>query len=455
MDRDGLVGHLRVIATAIYKRPVAKNIVSRLMRMTWLYGAGSSAGQLVDISPRLRPLVSAAAVRPDTRRACWRSRSRGAATGAGNLCRRAINCLIEGSAVLARSRAAQPDQPATSGLREPGRWRSGGRHKRLCCRQPAVHHRRLDRRSALAFASFPRLPPPPRGTGRAHSQDTPAASAEARRPGCSALPSTLQSPSSSATPAACRRRRLTVPSGRRSPSTRRCPAIRQSGPGRAAAAALAEAGYPDAARPPPDRSVGPPAASPAWRGGPAPQRPWPDPRHAEHSTTVITFLYFRPAPRSTAQTAERTAYVHWYLSYPSSDVVGVTRAVSADVAQGGHRLPSLGGALHRARHRRDRRGPVQAVGAPLVTLACAGTAYLPPAALSRGPRSGSGLAPADVDPSWSSCCSGDHRLRGVLPVRHVGQAAKACQRNQPRGWPPRIAPIILAAALSSRPARRR
>lgn len=98
----------------------------------------------------------------------------------------------------------------------------------------------------------------------------------------------------------------------------------------------------------------------------------------EHDTTVITFLYFRPGTSLTAQTAGADAYVHSYLSYPSADVVGVTGPVPAEVAQDGIIAHYLGwvelftvlaiALIVGVRFR--------AVGAPLVTLACAGTAYL-------------------------------------------------------------------------------
>src|SRR6266566_7138353 len=84
----------------------------------------------------------------------------------------------------------------------------------------------------------------------------------------------------------------------------------------AAAAALAKAGQPDAARilsgP---VSPGPPGGIPGLAGA------FPLPNTAgllrgtnEQSTTVITFLYFRPGTSFGAQTAGANAYAHWFLN---------------------------------------------------------------------------------------------------------------------------------------------
>ena len=53
----------------------------------------------------------------------------------------------------------------------------------------------------------------------------------------------------------------------------------------------------------------------------------------EQSTTVITFLYFRPGTSFGAQTAGANAYVHWFLNRPADDVVGVTGPVPAEYDQ--------------------------------------------------------------------------------------------------------------------------
>src|SRR5580698_7977889 len=92
-----------------------------------------------------------------------------------------------------------------------------------------------------------------------------------------------------------------------------------------AAAALATAGQPDVAQ----ILSGPVSPGPAGGiAGLAGVFPLPNtagllPGTHEHSTTVITFLYFRPGTSFGAQTAGAQAYVHWFLSHPADDVVGV------------------------------------------------------------------------------------------------------------------------------------
>lgn len=149
--------------------------------------------------------------------------------------------------------------------------------------------------------------------------------------------------------------------------------------GAQAAAALAQAGYPNAAQVLSGPvSPGPPGGIPGLAGAfPLPNASGLIRGTREHSTTVITFLYFRPGTSLAAQTAGADSYARWYLSYPSSDVVGVTGPVPAQVAQDGIIAHYLGwvefftvlaiAVIVGIRFR--------AVGAPLVTLACAGAAY--------------------------------------------------------------------------------
>jgi putative drug exporter of the RND superfamily len=147
-----------------------------------------------------------------------------------------------------------------------------------------------------------------------------------------------------------------------------------------AAAALAAAGQPDLARilsgP---VSPGPPGGIAGLAGA------YPLPNAAgllrgtnEQSTTVITFLYFRPGASFGAQTAGANAYVHWFLNRPADHVVGVTGPVPAEYDQsqiiGKYILwvelfTVLAIALIVGLRFRS-------VGAPLATLACAATAYL-------------------------------------------------------------------------------
>jgi RND superfamily putative drug exporter len=147
-----------------------------------------------------------------------------------------------------------------------------------------------------------------------------------------------------------------------------------------AAAALARAGQPDAARilsgP---VSPGPPGGIPGLAGA------FPLPNTAgllrgtnEHSTMVITFLYFRPGTSFSTQTAGANAYVHWFLNRPGDDVVGVTGPVPAEYDQSQiigkdilwvELFTVLAIALIVGLRFRS-------VGAPLATLTCAATAYM-------------------------------------------------------------------------------
>ena len=147
-----------------------------------------------------------------------------------------------------------------------------------------------------------------------------------------------------------------------------------------AAAALAKAGQPDAARilsgP---VSPGPPGGIPGLAGA------FALPNSAgllrgtnEQSTTVITFLYFRPGTSFGAQTAGANAYVHWFLNRLADHVAGVTGPVPAEYDQSQiigkdilwvELFTVLAIALIVGLRFRS-------VGAPLATLACAATAYV-------------------------------------------------------------------------------
>jgi RND superfamily putative drug exporter len=98
----------------------------------------------------------------------------------------------------------------------------------------------------------------------------------------------------------------------------------------------------------------------------------------QRSTTVITFLYFRPGTSFGEQTAGADAYVHWFLNRRADDVVGVTGPVPAEYAQSQIIQNDLGWvelftvlAIALIVGLRFR-----SAGAPLAALACAGTAYL-------------------------------------------------------------------------------
>ncbi len=148
----------------------------------------------------------------------------------------------------------------------------------------------------------------------------------------------------------------------------------------AAAAALARAGQPDAARilsgP---VSPGPPGGIPGLAGAfPLPNTAGPLRGTNEQSTTVITFLYFRPGTSFGAQTAGANAYAHWFLNRPGDHVVGVTGPIPAEYDQSQiigkdilwvELFTVLAIALIVGLRFRS-------VGAPLATLACAATAYM-------------------------------------------------------------------------------
>jgi len=147
-----------------------------------------------------------------------------------------------------------------------------------------------------------------------------------------------------------------------------------------AAAALATAGQPDAARilsgP---VSPGPPGGIAGLAGVfPLPNAAGLLPGAREHSTTVITFLYFRPGTSFGAQTAGAQAYVHYFLNQPGDDVVGVTGPVPAEFDQS----QIIAGDLSRVELFTLLAIALivglrfRSVGAPLAALACAGTAYV-------------------------------------------------------------------------------
>jgi putative drug exporter of the RND superfamily len=136
-------------------------------------------------------------------------------------------------------------------------------------------------------------------------------------------------------------------------------------------AALALAGGPS--------SPGPPGGIPGLAGAfPLPNDPGLMPGTAEHSTTIITFLYFRPGASFGQQTAGANAYVHWYLNQPADHVIGVTGPIPAEYAQSQiiqHYLwwVELFTVLAIVVILGVR---FRSAGAPLAALACAGTAYI-------------------------------------------------------------------------------
>ena len=102
------------------------------------------------------------------------------------------------------------------------------------------------------------------------------------------------------------------------------------------------------------------------------------PGSRERSTTIVTFLYFKPGVSLGAQSRGAHEYVRRYLSAPADLVAGVTGVAVARDAQGKiivARLPwvELATVLAIAVIVGLQFG---SAGAPLATLACAGVAYL-------------------------------------------------------------------------------
>jgi RND superfamily putative drug exporter len=102
------------------------------------------------------------------------------------------------------------------------------------------------------------------------------------------------------------------------------------------------------------------------------------PGSRERSTTIITFLYFRPGMSITAETDAGQVYARRYLSTPADHLAGITGPAPAEAAQGTiilHHLPwvelatVLAIALIVGLHFRSP-------GAPLASLLCAGVVYL-------------------------------------------------------------------------------
>jgi putative drug exporter of the RND superfamily len=122
---------------------------------------------------------------------------------------------------------------------------------------------------------------------------------------------------------------------------------------------------------------------------------------AEHSTTIITFLYFQPGTSFSQQTAGANEYAHWYLDQPAEHVVGVTGPIPAEYAQSqmiqDHVLwvelcTVLAIALILGLRFRS-------AGAPLAALACAGTAYVLAVRIVAWTAQRMGISlPPDLDP---------------------------------------------------------
>ena len=121
----------------------------------------------------------------------------------------------------------------------------------------------------------------------------------------------------------------------------------------------------------------------------------------EHSTTIITFMYFRPGTSFGQQTASANEYAHWYLNQPADHVIGVTGPIPAEYAQSQiiqdhvfwvELFTVLAIALILGLRFRS-------VGAPLAALACAGTAYVLAVRIVAWTAQRTGISlPPDLDP---------------------------------------------------------
>jgi putative drug exporter of the RND superfamily len=122
---------------------------------------------------------------------------------------------------------------------------------------------------------------------------------------------------------------------------------------------------------------------------------------AEHSTTIITFLYFRPGTSFGQQTVGANEYIHQYLNQPTDHVIGVTGPIPAEYAQSqiiqDHVFwVELGTVLAIALILGLR---FRSAGAPLAALACAGTAYVLAVRIVAWTAQRMGIAlPPDLDP---------------------------------------------------------
>jgi putative drug exporter of the RND superfamily len=122
---------------------------------------------------------------------------------------------------------------------------------------------------------------------------------------------------------------------------------------------------------------------------------------AEHSTTIITFLYFQPGTSFGQQTAGANEYARWYLNQPADHVIGVTGPIPAEYAQSQiiqdhvfwvELFTVLAIALILGLRFRS-------AGAPLAALACAGTAYVLAVRIVAWTAQRMGISlPPDLDP---------------------------------------------------------
>jgi putative drug exporter of the RND superfamily len=200
-------------------------------------------------------------------------------------------------------------------------------------------------------------------------------------------------------------------------------------------------------------SLGPPGGIPGLAGAfPLPNTAGLLTGTAEHSTTIITFLYFQPGISFGQQTADANEYAHWYLNQPADHVIGVTGPIPAEYEQSQiiqrdlwwvELFTVLAIAVILGLRFRS-------AGAPLAALACAGTAYVLAVRIVAWTAQRMGVSvPPDLDPVLVVLLLGvttDYsvffldgmraRLADGLPRVRAARVATA-----------ESAPIILAAGL--------
>jgi putative drug exporter of the RND superfamily len=149
-------------------------------------------------------------------------------------------------------------------------------------------------------------------------------------------------------------------------------------------------------------SAGPPGGIPGLAGAfPLPNTAGVLTGTAEHSTTIITFLYFQSGTSFGQQTADANEYARWYLNQPADHVIGVTGPIPAEYAQsqiitGDVFWVELFTVLAIAVILGLR---FSSVGAPLAALACAGTAYVLAVRIVAWTAQRTGISlPPDLDP---------------------------------------------------------
>jgi putative drug exporter of the RND superfamily len=200
-------------------------------------------------------------------------------------------------------------------------------------------------------------------------------------------------------------------------------------------------------------SPGPPGGIPGLAGAfPLPNAAGLLHGTAEHSTTVITFLYFRAGTSFAEQTTGAEAYAHWYLNQAGDDVVGVTGPVPARYAQGQIIQNDLGWVelftvlaivlIVGVRFR--------SAGAPLAALACAGTAYVLAVRIVAWGAQRMGVSlPPDLEPVLVVLLLGvttDYSVFFLDGMR--GRLAQGVPRvRAARQATAEVAPIIVAAGL--------